>query len=422
MKRSVLRVDDGIRAARTCALLFMLAVVVSFGYILSTGSYNGDFYGVPEQLGFLGQVGMLIVGSMPYAVGWWMYCYFKARPIKGTVAVSDQRVTMTFFVLVIWFMALAYNYEVGVLGKPLYQAPAIITPFIQLTNRINPFYLGVLFILVHRGSRKVLILGITCLIGLGILRAGLGVFLYIFLALLVRHYRKIINYLKRNRLTIVMVSVALPIAVAELYSLRSTLREQDESVELVISASDVITAKLMGRLSSLSNSNMVVQESSFFRNEVAKLDPLYFQRQALGGIFGVSFIPVNTPERMLINVNGDDFFDMSFMVGVPGNLFLALLISPLVFLLNLATLLLMCAATFYFARKLNFPLSNEFALVLLLYPLTSGVANEFSTLFMALLSFCILFSVMNIPMFSRARRLRNPQRYNISGRKIPAAK
>lgn len=406
MKRSTFLVDDDVRAARSCALLFMLAVVVSFGYIISTGTYNGDFYGVPEQLGLVGQVGMLILGSMPYAIGWWMYRYFKARPIQGSVAVSGHRVTLTFFILAVWFMVLAYNYEVGVLGKPLYEAPAIITPFIQLTNRINPFYLGVLFILVHRGSRKVLLLGIACLIALGILRAGLGVFLYIFLALLVRHYRKIVNYLTRNRVTIIMVLLALPMAVTELYSLRSTLRAHDESVELVMSASEVITAKLMGRLSSLSNSNMVVQESSFFSKEVAKLDPLYFQLQALGGVFGASFIPVNIPERMLINVNGEDFFDVSFMVGVPGNLFLALLISPILFLLNLVTLLLMCAATFYFARKLKFPLSNEFALLLLLYPLTSGVSNEFSSLAMALLSFCVLFSVLNIPLFSRPRRLK----------------
>lgn len=406
MKRLTFLVDDGVRAARSCVLLFMLAVVVSFGYILSTGTYNGDFYGVPEQLGLVGQVGMLILGSMPYAIGWWMYRYFKARPTHGSVAVPDHRVTVTFFILAVWFMVLAYKYEVGVLGKPLYEAPAIITPFIQLTNRINPFYLGVLFILVHRGSRKVLLLGIACLIALGILRAGLGVLLYILLALLVRHYRKIVNYLTRNRVTIVIVLLVLPVTVAELYSLRNTLRAHDESVELVMSASEVITAKLMGRLSSLSNSNMVLQESSYFSKEVAKLDPLYFQRQALGGVFGVSFIPANTPERMLINVNGDDLVDMSFMVGVPGNLFFALLISPILFLLNLATLLLMCAATFYFSRKLRFPLSNEFALLLLLYPLTSGVSNEFSSLAIALLSFCVLFSVLNIPLFPRPRRLK----------------
>jgi hypothetical protein len=104
-----------------------------------------------------------------------------------------------------------------------------------------------------------------------------------------------------------------------------------------------------------------------------------------------------TPERMLINVYGGDSVDVSFMVGLPGNLFMAWLISPPLALLNASLVVVMCMITFRLARLLKSTWANEFALILLLYPLTSGVSNEFSSLFTAIASFCVLFALLAIP-------------------------
>lgn len=393
---------DGIRAARSCLLLFLLAVVTSFAYIVTTGTYNGDFYGVPERLGVVQQFAIFLTSLLPYAMVWWMYRAFKARQAPGSISVPERRVTLVYFILVFWFIVLAVKYDVGVLGKALYEAPAAITPLIQITNRINPYYLGMLFILIHRGSRKVLYLGIASLIALGVLRAGLGVFIYIALALMVRNHQQIATYFKRHRWKIALIACLFPVFVSQMYSLRSVLRDT-ESLEIAMSVTEIVTAKLMGRLSSLSNTAMVMQESAYFQRESQWLDPFYFQRQATGGFLGVGVVPEYIPERMLININGGNFFDVSYMVGLPGNVYIAFLISPWLAMLNVVTVILMCAATFYFARKLRFANANEFALLLLLYPLTSGVSTEFSVVLAAVISFCVLFFFLSLRFYGRQR-------------------
>lgn len=403
---------EGYAAARACVILFVSSAFVSYVYVLITGTYNGDFYGVPEALGFFGQTGMLALALLPYAIGWHLYRYFKAKRPRQTIPIPHRRVTIVFFVVVIWFIVLVIKYDVGVLGQALYDAPALIKPLIQISNRINPFYLGVLFILTHQGSRKVLWLGIALLIALGILRAGLGVFLYVSLALLIRNYQHIAHYVRHHRLQILVVALVFPTIVGQLYSFRGKLRD-DGSAEIVMSATQIVAARLVGRLSSFSNGALVTQETAYFKSEVNRLDPFYFEEQAFGGVFGVAFIPQVTPERMLVNIYGGDYFDVSFMVGLPGNLYLALLISPLIFILNVVIVLLMSVAVFVLSRKLRTSMANEFALLLLLYPLTSGVGNEFSSLIAALLSFCILFALLAIRVFPRTNAARRSRQFQI---------
>jgi hypothetical protein len=381
--------------ARICTLLFVAAAVASFGYVLVTDTYNGDFFGVSETLGLAGQLAMLAAALAPYGIGWLIYRIYKARPYHGPIPVPPRRLYIAFFFLMIWFIVLAWKWDVGVLGKEIYDAPAPIKPFIQLSNRINPFYLGVLFILMYRGPRKWLLAGIALLIVLGIARAGLGVFIYVLLALLIRENAALIRFAKRFKIAIVVCLLVFPTAVSQLYQLRSSLRDKEPEVELTVA--QVIAARLVGRLSSFSNSALVVQETQHFRSAVRQLDPLFYERQAFGGIFGAAFVPQATPERMLINVYGGESVDISFMVGVPGNLYMAWLISPVLALFNFTLMIAMCVATFKLARMMRIPVANEFALMLLLYPLTSGVSNEFSSLVAAMASFVVLFALLAVP-------------------------
>lgn len=393
----------GYEAARACTILFACSALLSYLYVITTGTYNGDFYGVPERLGLGGQTLMLFASVLPYVFAWCLYKWFKARPSYRTICVPQGRLTAIFFVIVAWFIFLALAYDVGVMGKPLYEAPAPIKALIQVSNRINPFYLGVLFILAYRGRTRFLWMGIVMLVTLGIARAGLGVLLYIFMALLIRNYAALSVYVRRNKIKIALVILVFPTVVSQLYSLRSALRD-DASVELVMSASEVLVARLVGRLSSFSDSAVAVQEEDAFTAQLSQVEDFYFAKQVFGGVFGVAFFPQLAPERMLINIYGGDYEDVSYMVGLPGNLYWSWLVSPLIFFFNLALVLLMSLCIFAVARKLRTPYANEYALMLLLYPLTSGVGNEFSTLLTALFSFCVLFAITAVPILPRATR------------------
>lgn len=393
--------DSAPSAARVCLWFYLVMLFISLSYILTTGTYNGDFYGVPVTLSALATAALSAAAFAPYAFGFWLYLQFSRRGSAPTVRVSNAMLGITFFIVTIWFIVLVIKYDVGVLGKELYDAPATIKPFIQITNRINPFYLGAFFIAGYQGSKKTIALGIILMITLGVLRAGLGVFMYVLLALAIRNHRQLGNLLRRHFIKIVLIMLLLPTAVAQLYALRSELRDL-ENVDVALSATELITARLVGRLSSVSNSALVIQESTQFGFDTHKLDTFYFQKQALAPFFGVSLIPEVTPERMLINVYGGDFFDSSFMTGVPGNLLMAWLKNPLIAVLNAVTMVFFSWLTFFLGNKLGLPYRNEISFMLLLYPLTSGVSNEFSGLALSMLALAVLFTLLNIPL---ARRL-----------------
>lgn len=386
---------DATGAARLCLWFYLGALFLSVAYILTTDTYNGDFHGVPVTLGPWALSFSIVASVIPYFFGYWLYRRFSRRAPPPSVRVGNAVLCATFFVVTIWFIFLAINYGVGVMGGGLYDAPAMLKPFIQITNRINPFYLGAFFIAGYQGSRKIIALGITLMITLGLLRAGLGVFIYISLSLAIRNHRHFRGAFRRHFSKIALFVLVLPIATSQLYTLRSELRGQ-EDIDVALTVTEIVTARLVGRLSSISNSSFVMQEHVQFKSDARLLDPWYFQRQMLSPLFGVGIVPEVIPERLLINVHGSDLFDVSFMTGVPGNLAMAWFVHPMIAIVNAVAMIIMIWLSFFFANKLDLPYRNEVCFMLLLYPLTSGVSNEFSFIAVSMLALIVLFKLMRL--------------------------
>jgi hypothetical protein len=139
---------------------------------------------------------------------------------------------------------------------------------------------------------------------------------------------------------------------------------------------------------------MVLQEKNYFLNNVQELNNFYYIQQAMSGIFGVKFMPEKRPEYLLINVFGGNVKNSSYMAGIPGNCYIANFKSPLILLVNLVFTLLMIVCVFFIITHMRVTFAAEFALILLLYPLTSGVINEFSILAFSVLVFLLIFIVI----------------------------
>lgn len=385
-------------AARLSLWFFLAMLSISIAYTLTTGNLNGDFYGVPLSMSGWEFTFVALISLAPYLIGYQMYKRFTRTAPPPTVRVGNALLGSTFFVVTLGFIFLAVKYGVGVMGLGLYDAPELIKPFIQIFNRINPFYLGVFFIVGYQGSKKIITLGIFLLITLGLLRAGLGVFMYVFLALLIRNHKSITSAFHRHFFTLVFAAVFLPIIVPPLYEFRSEMRESQD-INLDMSVAEIVVGRLVGRLTSIGNTAFIFQNSDQFRSDVRLLDPLYFQRQTLAPLFGVGIVPENIPERLLINVNGGSLFDVSFMTGVPGNLTMAWFIHPMIALMNAITMVLMVWLSFFFANKLDLPYRNEVCFMLLLYPLTSGVGNEFSFIAVSMVALILLFKLFRLFRF-----------------------
>lgn len=390
---------DGISAARLCLLFYLLMLLLSITYVFVTRELNGDFLGVPLSISFL-DFGLVSVMSLaPYLVGYQIYKWFTRSAPAPNVNVSNSMLGITFFAVTLWFIFLAVQYGVGVLGTNIFEPPpGFLQLVIQITNRINPFYLGAFFIVGYQGSKKTVGVGILLLVTLGLLRAGLGVFVYVLLALIIRNHKIFLEGLRRHFFKFVLALGIIPVAasgISQLYELRSELRDT-QSLTSDLSGTEVVAGRLAGRLSSVSNTAFIFQTSNLFQSYARTLDPWYFQRQALAPLFGVGIVPENTPERLLINAEGGNLFDVSFMTGVPGNLMLSWFINPLVTLTNIVTIILTVWLSFFFANRLNIPYRNEVCFMLTLYPLTSGVANEFTFIPVTMFALIILFSVIKL--------------------------
>jgi hypothetical protein len=386
---------DAKRAGVLCLWFYLAALFLSIVYILTTGTLNGDFDGVQLTLSLLDFSFVIVASLVPYLFGYWVYLRFSRHAPPPIVRVSNAMLGITFFLVTSWFIFLAIKYDVGVMGRGLYKAPELLTPLIQLTNRINPFYLGIFFIVGYQGSRKIIFFGITLMIILGLLRAGLGVFIYVFLALVIRNHHQLRRAVRRHCIKIFLFLLMVPFAISQLYSLRSELRGQ-EDIHAALTITQIVGARLVGRLSSISNSVFIIQEHQQFESDAQQLDPWYFQRQALAPLLGVGIIPEVIPERLLVNAFGGTFFDVSYMAGVPGNLAMSWFVHPLIAVANAISMIFMIWLSFFFANKLDIPYRNEVCFMLLLYPLTSGVGNEFSFIAVSMLVFIVLFKLLRL--------------------------
>lgn len=286
-------------------------------------------------------------------------------------------------------MTIAFN--VGVTSQAFYEAPGWIKPLIQIGNRIDPAFVCVFYILAS-SKRPISDLKASLLmVTLGFLRAGMGAFFYIIIALIIKYRLEWVKIIRRYLLVVVLLLLATPFLLSALYDFRALLRG-DAVAELALF--DLVFAKIAGRLSSYSNFLYILQEAAEFQSAALSLSAFYYPLQIAGGIFAGSLAPVLTPEKLLIDVNL--FYDghSTYMAGVLGNLLLAWFISPLVAILNLALMLFMIVLILKVSYRFGNGSASSVGFGMLLYPLTSGVSYEFAILLLNCIVFYLLCRVM----------------------------
>lgn len=377
----------------SCFLIFVCATLGSYGHVLITGKYNGDFGGIYSSLDALFLMLTCVMTLLPYFILALVYSLFKFTKPQQIDLVSSNKVTFFFVILLIWSLYITIAFGVGIMAQSEHSAPSYLQLLIKIINRYNPFYLGVLFILVYNGNNKNLFFIVLMFAVLGLARAGIGVFLYIGLTLLVRNKIDLVKIIFNKPIRTIALLLLFPFFIDLLYDLRTSLR--DEHVGTALSISEILFVKLMGRFSSFPNLAMIFQETEYFVSFFSQLNDNYFLMHASAGVLGTSVIPTILPERLLINIFGGDLFDKSYMVGLFGNLYLSYLNNAMFFCFNVVFCFFCVITTFIYSNKLGFKQSNEYAALLLIYPMTSGSALELSILLISVVLFYYTFKIIN---------------------------
>lgn len=374
-------------------LLFVAAGCASLIYCVLLGQFNGDFFPRPVYLSAGILLVVLVACLFPFVGAWKLAGIFDRIPPRRVFRTSQRALLIFLLAGFAAHIAATLLFGVGVMDSETYQAPSLIMPFIQILNRIDPFYLGAFFILATRKHAPTDLLAIGLMLTIGFLRAGIGAFNYIVIAMCIKYSVELMILFRRAPWLILAAGAALPATINALYEFRGRLRGD---MQLDLSIWELLFGRFIGRLSAFSNVAYIQQNSQSFQWASSALEPLYYIKQGLVSLLGSGFMPAITPERLLIA--GTESYEgySNFMAGIPGNLLMAWYVSPWVAALNLVTMIGSVAAILWLSRYLGNGMSRAFGMGMLLYPLTSGVANEFSMLLLntiVFLLFMIVFSV-----------------------------
>lgn len=368
--------------AAALVALFGAFAVASWAYCAVKGEYNGDFVGMTVTLSQPALLGVLVLAIVPFLALWRLRQAVLRWPRRLAVTIPLRPFAWALAALFAWQIFVTVAYGVGVMLQEVYSAPAAIAPFIQVTNRLNAIHLGTLFILLApRKARYEAPVGVAMLV-LSVLRASLGAFYFLGIALGYKYYDRLFATRRRFVAVIAASLLAVPVLAGALYGLRGALRGEGER-ELAVA--DLVFAQLTGRLSSFSDSAYVIQESRWIAGSVSEMEPFYLQLQILGSLVHSRFHPAATPERLLVTERvGFELDTVSFIPGIPGNLVISWMKSPLVFALNLATFVLLALGALVLARQIADPSMRDAGLLLLLSPVMGGVASEMANVVLTL--------------------------------------
>jgi hypothetical protein len=376
--------QDPLAPSRAFVWLFGGFAVASYGYCLVTGTYNGDFFGSEVTLSVAALTVVLGLALLPFAAAWRLFRAVRTGPPGLEVQIPTVPFAIVVAALFAWNIYVTAAYGVAVMMQDVYTAPAAIRPFIQVTNRFNPMLIGMLFILATPRKARYDAPVAVAMLALSVLRASLGALLFLGIVLGYKYFERAVRTRRRLVTAAAIFLVGIPVTAGLLYGLRGSLREE---VEQEVALADLVFAQLIGRLSSFSDTAYILQEPGEFAGAVAEMEATFYQRQILGSLVHSSFLPTTTPERILVAVRtGVELETVNHMPGVPGSLALSWMRSRFVFVLNLATLVLLVAGILYAAHQFAHPALKDSGMLLLLYPLTSGVSYEFSNVLLVLVS------------------------------------
>jgi hypothetical protein len=376
---------------RLVYLLFLGATVASFLYCLVLSQFNGDFFPHPVFLPAGALTFVLFLSLLPYLVLWRIAGVIERLKPRAVFAVRDAPLIVLFAGVLGAHISVTMLFGVGVMDQETYQAPALIQPFIQVLNRIDPFYVGAFFILATRKHAGTDLVAAGLMIAVGFLRAGLGAFTYVFIAFMAKYHREIIATYRKAPWLILGALPVVPFTIGALYRLRGQLRG-DLGSDLTIW--ELVFGRFIGRLSSYSNFAYIQQYERSFQWASSALESLYFFKQGMVSMLGSKMSPLITPERVLISGNSAYDGNSTFMTGIPGNLFMSWNVSPFDFVVTLSLILATVVGILWLSRFLENGVARYFGLAMLFYPITSGVANEFALLFINtafITGFCLIF-------------------------------
>ena len=385
----MIKKEEAYKGVRVIFYLNVFYILVSYLHAIFVGSYNGDFLNVSVNLDFIFLTLIVFFCILPYWVQWKIYKYFKKKEKRRkSIYIDIQYIKNFVYIILLLHVFATIIFDVNRVGAPPYEAPVVIKFFIQILLRFNSFLWGsFLFFLLPKKNKGALILTIFLMLLIGILRGSFGVIYSVFLLFLIKYFNSIIRIIKK-KIVFVLIGIAFFPAIVEFaYSQRDIIRNSNEKK---IENQSLIAGKLIGRMSSFSNSAILVDNVFTYFLLAQTFDNYFYQKGMLVAI-STSYEKrgFKSPEKVLLHDTPDG---SSFLLGTTGILIFSLYNSPIAFILNLFSIIIVSLIIYGILLRIKFEYNKELAYLLLVGPTLSGVAGEYAfNLIIVVIFFITLF-------------------------------
>lgn len=384
--------DNAYTAAKLFLALYICFSIISYVYTLYNDTYNGDYLGVRPVLSEQQLFFNLIYTIIPYFVLFFIYKQYKNKPSKGHLAIPIKGLGVFVFSIVILNIIVTLLFGVGKAGQEVYQAPTVIKLFIQILLRFSASFGAFLYIIVSDKKGGFHGLLIILLIILSLLRFSLGILPTLATFALLKYYDELFRFIKKWAILVIIMLMLFPVIVQYLYTYRDAIRVGDKvtNVEKTV-VTKIIFGKLIGRLSAFSNTAIIMERERTMNRFISEFSIFEYYKDAFRAIHS-GFESKNevSYKNILQRSQGLILSNSSFMLGTNGVLTISLYQSILVFILNMALMVILCSLTFKIGTILKYDKIPEYLFLRLLMPVMGGMGNEYMASLIGTLLFIII--------------------------------
>jgi hypothetical protein len=303
-----------------------------------------------------------------------IYWFFKKKYSNKFRIAIPENMSGIFLSIILMQIAGAVVFGVGMMGKEIPDTGGINFIF-KVFNRFDVTY-GIFIYLLVPGKKKgegIILILMLCL--RSFIRLSLGLFLMLGFFLIIKYYDKIIKFIKKYLVLLILFTVFIfPNMVSFLLIWRNSERSGKQVLSInQMQAVDLLFGKLIGRISSFTNSAVIIQNEKEIKSLTRDFHPFLFAEE---------MFTLSTREfRRRHFVNYSYLFDMSRgyfqrgrapMLGTQGILLVGLYQSVFVFLVNLLVMAAPVLIMFYFASFFHYKNIYEIIFMAMCSSVNSG--------------------------------------------------
>lgn len=391
---------------------FILLNFLSAYYIVTNGTYNGDFDGIPTVHSKFEIWFYAGIASIPYLILY--YIILKTAPMNVEPIRLPKLFIFFGFMVLILTLALTLNYNVGMVGKGLYSVPGLMKPLVVLINRIDTVTLAGIFILSPYIKFRNMVLVTALLLCISILRGSLQSVPFVLLLLFYRSLMFDTHSLmpaKSKKLIIYtflfILGLFLIYFAQTLYEIRDMVRGAAESIRKIPTTYEFIFGKLIGRFSNISALLMFNGRYDLFYNRIEELQDFSYLLDCLKYIWG-SFIKIpimNHYDYFTSILDPDAYGFYAMQTGVLPVMSLSMMKSPIIMIFDV---LITCLLVYYTVRLATFFLGYSgkyLAMSLLIFATLSGAPSQFSNPVFQLIVIMIIFLIIKYLVTTKGKTL-----------------